>query len=284
MKKYILIVASLLFAFGALIISCDEDDLNLPDPITPEDQEVIAEGSEGDMKVARVFETVSQYGIGDAGSSKNAYLDDCVVVTWDSLTATIDFNACADGRSGQIIAAFSLEPGYNVIGLTAEITFNSYVSDGCGISGTMTLEITRALGADLGPTFSITVAEESKLIFIESDATSSWWGNRTIKWLEGFITINDYTNDIYSLEGISYGTTTEGVNYKVNISTPLIFDNQCQWIPEGVVTYTNYLGTENEKNLTIDFSVDSSGESNSECDSWISISDGSYKIVIDINQ
>ena len=284
MKKYILIVASLLFAFGAFFIACDEDDLNLPDPITDDDQEVIAEGSEGDMKVARIFETVSQYGIGDAGSSKNACLDDCVVVTWDSLTATIDFNSCADGRSGKIIAAFSLEPGYNVIGLTAEITFNSYFSDGCGIGGAMTLEITRALGGDLGPTFSITVAEESKLIFTESSGTSSWWGDRNIEWKEGFITRFDYSDDIHSLKGISYGTTTKGVNYKVNISTALIFDNQCQWIPEGIVTYTNNFETENEKNLTIDFSIDENKESNSECDSWISISDDTYTIYVDINQ
>jgi len=281
MKKNVIGLFAIVLLLGVFIISCDEDLLNLPQ-VEEEDKTTVEDNSAAELKVARVFENINNFGISEEGK-KNADLAGCPEVTWSGFTMTLDFTGCTNGTSGKIIAAFDQAPSYGVNGLTANVTFDNYVGEGTSISGSIELKITGLAGGAVGPTFSVKVLQN--LTFAEGNDTHVWeaGSERIFKWLEGFATLNDNTDDVYSLEGNSSGVNTDGVPYEVNITTPLIFDMSCEYIPEGVMEIVNNAGTEDEKTLTIDFAP-GAGDETGQCDSWVSISTGSFTVKFDINQ
>lgn len=279
MKKKVIGLLALVLLLGVFIISCDEDLLNLPQ-VEEEDKTTVDDNAAAELKVARVFENINNFGISEEGK-KNANLEGCPTVTWDNHKMTLDFTGC-DLDNGQIIAEFNQAPNYGVNGLTATVTFNNYVNEGTGIDGKIELKITGLAGVGHGPTFSVKVLED--LTFTEGSDSHMWeaGSERTVSWIEGFVTLNDNSDDVYTLDGTSTGVNTDGVAYKVDITTALVFDMSCEYIPEGVMEITNNLGSDDENDLTIDFGV-GEGDETGQCDSWVSISSGSFTIKFDVN-
>lgn len=279
MKKKVIGLLALVLLLGVFIISCDEDLLNLPQ-VEEEDKTTVDDNAAAELKVARVFENINNFGISEEGK-KNANLEGCPTVTWDNHKMTLDFTGC-DLDNGQIIAEFNQAPNYGVNGLTATVTFNNYVNEGTGIDGKIELKITGLAGVGHGPTFSVKVLED--LTFTEGSDSHMWeaGSERTVSWIEGFVTLNDNSDDVYTLDGTSTGVNTDGVAYKVDITTALVFDMSCEYIPEGVMEITNNLGSDDENSLTIDFGV-GEGDETGQCDSWVSISSGSFTIKFDVN-
>lgn len=285
MKKNVLSLFAILLLLGVFIISCDEDLLNLDTDVSEEEEQTIADNTEAELKVARVFEYVSEFGISTNDGKKNVNLDGCPTVAWEGLTLTLDFASCADGTSGKIIATFSASPFYSTSGLTADVTFDNFVLESTGMDGRLELTITGlAPGGDVGPTFRVKVLED--LTFTEGSDSHIWKANseRTFKWLQGFSTLDNNGDDVYALDGNSSGVNSDGTPYEVNITTALVFDMSCEYLPEGVMELVNDAGTDDESKITIDFSVGASdSDPTGQCDSWVKVTKGSFSVTMDIN-
>lgn len=283
MKKYTIGLFSLALILAVTFISCDEDILNST-TVTEEEKTATAENSGAELKAARVFESINNFGISEEGK-KSVSLEGCPSVDWseDYKTITLDFADCTDGRSGKLIAVFSVIPNsYQIVNLSADITFDNYVDNGTAIDGKMKLTLTEIPAGDKGPSFNFKVLED--VSFVEGSETFMWkvGTDRNIKWLAGFSTLSDNSDDKYSLDGTSTGVDSNGNEFTVDISTALVFDMSCDYVPEGVMTITITDGSETSS-LTIDFGVGEGTELN-QCDSWVSISNGTITIKFDTNQ
>lgn len=289
MKKQVIGLFAMMFILGVFVISCDEDllgdDLLNPTQIEEEDQQTVVDNSEAELKVARVFENINNFGISEDGK-KSADLEGCPDVTWAGKVLTLDFNSCASGQSGVIVAEFSQEnPHYGMPGLSADVTFDSYSNEGTVMAGKIKLTLTGLAGAGFGPTFKVEVLED--LSFTEGSESHMWdaGSERIFKWIEGFATLDDNYDDVYTLEGNSSGVNTDGIAYEVNITSALYFDMSCEWVPQGTIEIVNYAGSEDEKTLTISFDTGATAEATEgECDSWVLITAGSISIRVDVNQ
>lgn len=279
MKKNLLSLLALVLLLGVFIISCDEDILNVQQ-VEEEDKETVADNSEAELKVARVFENINNFAVG-VDSKKSVQLDGCPVTITEGDTVTIDFTGCTDGNDGKIIAIFSVAPSLLIPGMMADITFDSYVSEGIQISGKLKMTVTDTANGTFGPAFTIEVVEN--MTFGTGNDAHTWEAgtSRTIQWVGGYLTPNDNTDDVFNFSGNSSGTNSDGIPYEVNISTPFVFDMTCEWIKEGKLEVKNNVGSDDEKTLTIDFSV-GKGDETGECDAWVSISSGSLTVKYNI--
>lgn len=265
MKAKLITLFSLLFLFGVFVISCDEESIlpETPDTQSAEDNSVAEAG------VARVFENVNNYGISEEG--KKSIMDGPDTVYWsvDGKTVTIDF-----GADGMIVATFNIEPGPTVQGLSAAVTITNFNVDGTIMDGAFTLTFDpNILDPNEGPTFDIVTTTD--IVFTDDTTTSTWGGNRHIEWSEGYLTLNDQTDDVFLISGASHGINTSGVSYTVVIDSehPLRLDD-CEWMSAGIMTITEGTG-DDATEMTLNFG-------DGTCDSLVVVTIGGVDITIDM--
>ncbi len=58
---------------------------------------------------------------------------------------------------------------------------------------------------------------------------------RTRTWTEGYATLGDIWDDIFTVEGVATGVNRKGYAYTHTITNPLVIKNACRWIVEGTI-------------------------------------------------
>lgn len=225
-----------------------------------------------EAEFSRVLPTVNNFGISEPGVQRiepgavnvqwNA---GCATVTIDTAQAfpvrmTVDYGTtgCTDSidgktRKGKIYIDYSA-PFYNV-GAVMTVTFDNYFVNGVKFEGTTTITRTSATS------FTQTVAN-GKCTGGTTNWTIEWESTRNVTWLQGSNTLT-VADDIFEVSGAAAGTDRNGLDFSVNVLTPLRKDMGCRWIekgsfeitPQGKPTRTVDFGTsgcDDKATITID--------------------------------
>jgi hypothetical protein len=111
------------------------------------------------------------------------------------------------------------------------ISFDQYYVDGYLLNGTATLNYNQ--NNDGNPIVTIEINGS----VTDPDGNESTIEAELIKeWIEGYNTLFLFTDDVFSTTGNAHGICSEGVEYEMTITSPLIKAFNCKWIQEGEIT------------------------------------------------
>lgn len=230
MKK----LAIIIFIFSLVIqFSCKKEGL-----VVDNDYQSVIDDISTDNVVQSVFSNVNSYALIYLGA-KQTNIDSNIIVSitpfypLDSFPKTLILDYCngvncSDGklRKGKLIAVINnkweIEPFSNPI--SAEITTNNFYENNVQILGTFSILFNGFL--DSVPSFSMET-NNAELIF-ENGKHTQWSSSNTSKWISGFNTIDDISDDVFFLSGNKTGINCNGKGYESNITSSLKFDNSCQ--------------------------------------------------------
>ena len=233
---------------AALFISgCKKDDNDDSNPAESDTEAVIENAA-----IDAAFDDVS--GISDeaANGSLQSYrqsgteriFTSCAVVSFDSVSVpkriTVDFGSsnclCLDGnyRRGKIYIDFT--GMYRDSGSTHTISFDNYFVNDNQLTGTKTVTNN---GRNSNGHLSYTVGVNGSVIWHSSfgGGTSSMVSSRTRVWVAGENT-PQWLDDIYLISGSATGVTRKGLNYSMQITTPLKKEIGFRHFTEGVLDFT----------------------------------------------
>ncbi|TND00863.1 MAG: hypothetical protein FD123_4321 [Bacteroidetes bacterium] len=200
-----------------------------------------------EAEFTRVLPTVNNFGISEPGVQRiepgavnvqwNA---GCATITIDTAQAfpvlmTVDYGTvgCTDSidgktRKGKILIDFSA-PFYTN-GATMTATFQDYYVNGIKFEGTTTITRTGQY------TFTQSTAN-GKCTGSTNNWTILWECTRNYTWTQGSGTPT-VADDIVEVSGSGAGTDRNGLDFTVNITSPLIKSMGCRWIQQGTVELT----------------------------------------------
>ena len=144
-------------------------------------------------------------------------------------TLTIDYGTgCQDSienkfRKGKIKALFS--GPWDTTTASVTISFENYYVNNINFDGVIVI-------SKKGMALTTTVTDAKCKT---SDFEIKWSATRTISWIDGFKTLKDKTDDVFTYAGNSSGTNRDGKKYTSEIITTLVKRNSCQWIESGIV-------------------------------------------------
>ncbi|MDX2001581.1 MAG: hypothetical protein SFW35_04070 [Chitinophagales bacterium] len=148
------------------------------------------------------------------------------------MTLTIDFGSNGvtglDGkvRKGQLVAQFT--GLYTEAGTVVTVTPNNYYVNGYKIEGTKTITNN---GRNSNGKLSFTEQDiNGRIIKPNGGGTITWESTRTNTWVSGeasggFLGIFD---DEYEITGTANGEISDGTDYTIDISAPLLYKVLCQ--------------------------------------------------------
>ncbi len=250
--KQILSFFLLVFTTLLFFSSCHRDNEITPDDVL--DFTSTTDYNTTNKNGTNLFATVNYYVLTTETGDK---LQDSVTITVtpqdpDSFpkTITIDFGTgtvCYDGyiRKGKIILTVSGRWALEYIQPQTTITadFNNYY-----VKPPYLQEFVKREGQ-----FSITYdgrdssnhpvyirdAINAKLIF-EDSSTIEWNASHTCTWLTGYDTPGDNSDNSWEIEGSSNGINRHGRHYYTNITSPLLFERDCNGgsITKGILVIT----------------------------------------------
>jgi hypothetical protein len=264
MKKNILkSVIGIFLILGISFFSCEEPQFN-PDKSTAEDN-ARAEGS-----IIDVFGFVSNNSEGgekllntDTACYDIEFTIDSVagtrtlVITFDEAGCTIDELV----YKGKITTVFT--GSWIKVGSSLVTTFTEFERDGVKLSGSISATYSQ-LDAD-GPLHTIT---STNMVNTYSDGkTVSWSGTKTIKWLSGYFTHRNRSDDKLKIDGNLTGLNRAGESF-TSISADLIKEPLCKLFVSGTVTITKGIDV-----IAINFG---SGE----CDGEFSVTQNNQTVVV----
>lgn len=186
-------------------------------------------------------------------------------------TMTIDYGAgctCLDGRTrtGKLIGVFS---GKWQPGTTLTITPENYTVTGLNnvtyqFSFTKTVSLKTANAAG-NPVVEVSV---NNAVLTAPAGQIRWNADWVTEWISGLGDI-DPSNNVYTVTGNAAGTDIEGLNFTVEIVTPLRVEGSCPNVVSGVLKLT----PDGRQVRTIDYG-------NGACDREAVISIGSFSRTI----
>lgn len=243
MKTKTAIIALLAISFFAMY-SCKKDKTN-----NDEETELLIEVQKNDAEATKVYNLINDE-VNDLSSfidSSNysvpsKTLDSCINVTinhpdtmtWPK-TIVLDFAGnctTANGNvlSGQIVIVQT--DRYRADGMVRTITLNGFRINGNLVSGTKTIT---NIGLVNGfKTFPITIANGS-ITTPDGEVIVTRSAQRTRTWIQGESTLTKW-DDVYSITGITSGTTRSDKSYTATIIEPLIVARNCRWIKQGKIS------------------------------------------------
>ncbi len=226
-----------LFALTAVILISCKKDTNTTPPATVNFSKVGTENAsiEGAFTDAfrQVDQTCKQHNYKSITSNPTVTIDTLAY----PMNVTIDYGTYCLGpdgvvRSGKINA--HLTKLYIDSGAVTTITFDNYYVNARHITGT---EIITNNGKNgLGHTVFGVVIQNGNLFSV--DGTTTYNSVQQREWIAGESTLLDPTDDVYSITGTGSGTTSDGTNYTVTITSPLVASIGCAWIESGVINIT----------------------------------------------
>ncbi|HXH18471.1 MAG TPA: hypothetical protein VNJ07_05260 [Chitinophagales bacterium] len=245
--KTFLTSATLLLIFISILSSCKkEEPVNY---MTLAEDATATESAFND--VFRVVDDESKNGQyqGTVGKTMQPYvshIDTCAIVTLNTnggnfpMTLTIDFGSgCTDAygvvRKGKIICVYSGQ--YRDAGSTVTITTDNYYVNDFKVEGT---EIITNNGRNNNGNLEFSVAVSNGKITKPNGGIITWQSERTNEWAEGESTtflngITGICDDVYFVSGFGEGTTSDGHDYRIVITSPLKKQICCYWVSQGSI-------------------------------------------------
>ena len=196
-------------------------------------------------------------------------MNGCATITYDTSFATqsdpdtviVDFgNGCIgnDGKTRSGLLKIIKTGPYLSNGTVITIIPEGYFVNNNQINGYR--KITNIGPNSLGqPVFDIEV--NATLSFANNGGVITWTADRTKTWMEGYETQLVYSDDVFSIDGTSSGTKSDGNQWESVITSPIIFKRNCGNIVSGKMN----LLPNNKPLREINFG-------NGECDNLITVS------------
>ncbi len=165
----------------------------------------------------------------------------CATLTLDTVSnpksIIIDFGPvnclCNDNRNRRGSITVFFNGRYRDAGTVLTHTFADYFVNDHQITGKKTVE-NKGLNAQGNAYFEI--KEEGSVIKPFNEGTIVWNSNRTREWIEGANTPFNIFDDVYSITGTAFGTTANGTDFTMDITSPLIIRIGCRNITSGVLS------------------------------------------------
>ena len=240
MKKRNFMSITLVIAFTAvLFVHCKKEDSTTltptptPTPSTSNPAKAATENASIEAAFSDAFKQVDKFAK-DNGKGINS----CPTVTITPFDQTypkdleIDYGTSCTGndgviRSGKIKA--HLTKSYIDSGSVATVTFDNYYVNSRKITGT---EIITNKGKN-NAGHHVFEADVQNGTLYSPDGVTTYNSIQQREWIEGDGTLLDPTDDVYLNTGTANGTTTDGVNYTLVITTPLRVALSCAWVESG---------------------------------------------------
>jgi len=217
---------------------------------------------------------------GDASELKSSeVVDGCMTITVDPnedgsfwpRNWTIDFGDegcecfCGITRRGKIHV--SLSDWWRNKSSFREITFEDYYFGENKLEGVKT--ILNNGKNDAGNLTFLRKLTAGKITYADS-TSMTWECEKKSEMVQGGATFK-FSDDVWSVTGSGSGVNIDGKNFKMTITTPLIYKNGCFYPVSGVVT----IETDGEETKTIDYG-------NGECDNKITVTTGDESVEIEL--
>lgn len=135
-------------------------------------------------------------------------------------------------RSGKILAHHT--NAYTDSASVTTVTFDNYYVNSRLITGT---EIIVNAGKNFANHHIFNVQIQNGNLY-SADGVTAYNSIQQREWIEGDNTLLDPLDDIYMITGTGSGTTTNGENYTLVITTPLRVAVDCAWVESGILEYT----------------------------------------------
>lgn len=211
-------------------------DNSMADAYFNDVQNIADQASEGSL----VFYSPT---VGGSGKDVEQYAkSSCATITHDTLSVphilTIDFGSsnclCNDGknRRGKILVSY--EGHYRDSASVHTITFDNYFVNDNQILGTKTVTNN---GHNSNGNLTFTIHVDGQIIKANNGGTITWVSDRVREWTAGESTFS-WVDDVYSITGSGSGTSANGTNYTMLITTPLVRALSCHWFESGVLEIT----------------------------------------------
>lgn len=158
--------------------------------------------------------------------SLDGIMSGCATITLDTIsvphTCIIDFGTtnclCTDGRNRRGIINVSFTGRYRDAGTTITITPSNYFVNDNQVIGVHTV-VNQGTNGNGHIYYSVDVT--GQVILANGGGTISWTSSRVREWTEGSST-PEFSDDVYSISGSGTGTSANGSNITVNITSPLV--------------------------------------------------------------
>ena len=256
-RQFTLISAGILFSAFAILYSCKKEKEEVKEFDTQSSQDnSLAEAAFNDIMeisnqaIQNQSSGLSSYRLKD---QENSLLSNCatVTVTPDSIgpggNIVVDFGStpcqCTDYRYRKGIVNVNYTGTYRDSAAVITATLTDYFvgldsTNMFQVMGTKTVT-NKGHNAAGHLWYTINVSGQLKN---SSGATMTWNSQRQREWIAGEattgLTLQDYTDDIYSITGSADGTTFEGQAYTASITQALIVQVGCRWIQSGTFDLT----------------------------------------------
>ena len=262
MKRTNLIFAASLLVFASFFAACQKSESTDPTLESSQDEDqVVALFDDTQNDVDELTSTVV------TPSKSSGYVEfamtadlgsrtDVTTNSGDTIIHTITFVNFVNSRSlnghmknGVIIV--------KVIGRPMDAKFErtillqNFDIDGIKIEGT------RKVNKIADYTYSVVLTGGKVTFTDETFCTRE--ATRTRTWIDGYATLGDIWDDIYTIEGVATGINRKGTAYTHNITNPLVIKNSCRWIVEGTIEMVS-----GDKTATLDYGM-------GECDNQATI-------------
>lgn len=164
------------------------------------------------------------------------------ITTWPK-TITVDYgpeNITGQDnhqRRGKLVIVAGNFP--SVSGAEWEINFDNFYHDNYKVEGVQTITY-NGPNASEHPVYTCTVVDG---IITASDGKKFYFEQHTQReWVAGYDThaitsgeATDFCDDEYQITGTHGGTSSDGYDYSMSTSSPLIVGSCCRWIKDGVL-------------------------------------------------
>lgn len=204
MKNNILKLIAIFFIIGVISFSCIEKDSA---SLTNDDYVTTSDNVYSERLIFDIFNIVNK-GISTTKSEQS-----CPDYEWTNKELRVSYlDGCTetDGNeiSGTIIANFSVDFDYSwSLGDNVAITFENYTVNGSKITGTINITCTSAEPL----TFRFT--SDDMLITSSNSNTISWKTTMDYTMLSGLSTVDNFSDDIWQIDGTSSGVGANGKNF-----------------------------------------------------------------------
>lgn len=257
MKNFIRF-AVLLMVSSYIVISCQKNET----PKNVDYNNLATETNEAQRYFDDLFKVIDEEAKnGDYSSDVNgkksivrsAVVDTCAVVTIDltsgfPITLTIDFgtgctatNINTGGtitRKGKVTCVFS--GLYKDAGSTITVTLDDYYVNDFHLEGSKTI---KNEGRNTAGNLEFSVKVLNGLVTKPNGDQYSWKTERLNEWTDGegtnIITdgVAGICDDKYAVSGYAEGTTSDNVDFRIDITQPLIKEICCRWVTGGEIDY-----------------------------------------------
>lgn len=167
--------------------------------------------------------------------------DTCAIITLNTnggsfpMTLTIDFGSgCTTGsitRKGKIICTYT--GPYRDSSSRVIVELDNYYVDGFKVEGS---HVITNNGRNAGGNLSYSVDVSNGRITKPDGGIITWESKRTNEWVEGENTVLSWCDDVYHISGYGQGTTANGHDYRLDITSPLVKKICCFWVTQGSIS------------------------------------------------